>query len=106
MATVSGETTSERFGVRYLCDWPGVSSSGYYAWLKREPFERKKEGIELLEQIWSAHSKNRKAYGSPRIHYYLKNKGIIVGKNRVARLMRENGIKGRVVTVTQRRSNK
>jgi len=49
------------------------------------------------------HSKSRKAYGSPRIHYCLKDKGIIVGKNRVARLMRDNGIKGRVVTVTQRR---
>jgi putative transposase len=33
----------------------------------------------------------------------LKDEGVIVGKNRVARLMRENGIKGRVVTVTQRR---
>lgn len=49
------------------------------------------------------HSKSRKTYGSPRIHYCLKDKGLTVGRNRVARLMRENGIRGRVVTVTQRR---
>lgn len=45
MATVSGGTTSERFGfihrygqelgVVFLCKWLAVSRSGYYAWLQR-----------------------------------------------------------------------
>lgn len=113
MATVSGGTASERFGfiqeygrdlgVRYLCNWLGVSRSGYYDWLKREPSKREKEDIELLDQIRRVHSKSREAYGSPRVHYCLKDRGLVVGRNRVARLMRENGLKGRVVTVTQRR---
>lgn len=81
----------------------GVSHSGYYGWLKREPCDREKEDIELLYQIRKVHSKSREAYGSPRVHYCLKEKGFAVGKNRVARLMCENGLKGRVVTVTQRR---
>lgn len=115
MATVSVGTTSERFGfiqkyrrelgVRYLCEWLGVSSSGYYDWLKREPSQSAKEDIELLERIRNIHTKSRQAYGSPRIHKSLKQSGIHVGKNRVARLMRENGIKGRVVTVTRRAPN-
>lgn len=81
----------------------GVSRSGYYDWLKREPSDREKEDIELLDKIRLVHVKSRATYGSPRVHFCLRNKGIVVGRNRVARLMQENGIKGRVVTVTQRR---
>ncbi len=62
-----------------------------------------KNDIELLDDIRKAHRKSRGTYGSPRIHRYLRSKGVVIGKNRVARLMRENGLKGRVVTVTQRR---
>ena len=66
MATVSGGTTSERFGfierfgkelgVRYLCDWLGVSKSGYYDWLKREPSRSQKQDIEVLADIRRAHA--------------------------------------------------
>ncbi|MCG7937612.1 MAG: IS3 family transposase [Candidatus Thiodiazotropha lotti] len=112
VATVSGGTTSERFGfiqrygreigVRYLCQWLGVSRSGYYDWLKRDLSKRAKEEIMLLERIRSIHQVSRQAYGSPRVYRSLKASGITVGKNRVARIMRENGIQGRVVTVTRR----
>ena len=112
MATVSGGTTSERFGfiqrygrelgVRYLCDWFGVSRSGYYDWVKRKPSNRAREDIELTEMIRAIHSKSRDTYGSPRVHRSLKSAGVHVGEKRVARLMRECGIKGRVVTVTRR----
>ncbi|MCG7874362.1 MAG: IS3 family transposase [Candidatus Thiodiazotropha lotti] len=56
----------------------------------------------LLERIRSIHQVSRQAYGSPRVYRSLKASGITVGKNRVARIMRENGIQGRVVTVTRR----
>jgi len=112
VATVSGGTTSERFGfiqrygrelgVRYLCNWLGVSRSGYYDWAKREMSRRSMEDIDLLERIRIIHSHSRETYGSPRVHRRLKEDGMDVGENRVARLMRENGIKGRVVTVTRR----
>lgn len=112
MATVSGGTTSERFGfiqtygrelgVRYLCNWLGVSRSGYYDWAKRAPSERSVKDIELAEKILQIHKESRGVYGSPRIHRTLQNNGVRVGAKRVARLMRESGIKGRVVTVTRR----
>ena len=113
MATVFGGTTSERFGfierfgkdlgVRYRCEWLGVSRSGYYDWQKREPSRRQKQDIELLDNIRTAHRESREAYGSPRIYLALKENGTKAGRHRIARLMRENGIRGRVVTVTQRR---
>jgi putative transposase len=81
----------------------GVSRSGYYDWLKREPSQRQKQDIELLDDIRTAHRASREAYGSPRIYLALKESGTRAGRHRIARLMRENGIRGRVVTVTQRR---
>ena len=64
--------------------------------------QRAREDIELLENIHQIHQRSRQTYGSPRVHRSLKDQGMEVGKNRVARLMREHGLKGRVVTVTRR----
>jgi len=79
-----------------------VSRSGYYDWLKRQPSRRAREDVELSQQIVDIHTRSRETYGSPRIHRSLKDQGIHVSGKRVARLMREIGIKGRVVTVTRR----
>ena len=79
-----------------------MSRSGYYDWLKRRPGERARDDIELTEKIRVIHAWSRNTYGSPRVHRSLKQVGIHVGEKRVARLMRENGLKGRVVTVTRR----
>jgi transposase InsO family protein len=56
----------------------------------------------LLEEIIRIHRGSKGRYGSPRIHRALKEKGYDVGKKRVERLMREDGIVGRVVQVTRR----
>lgn len=56
----------------------------------------------MLERIRTIHRASRHTYGSPRVHRSLKALGVAVGKNRVARLMRENGIQGRVMEVTRR----
>lgn len=61
------------------------------------------QDIELLADIRAAHVRSHEAYGSPRIYLDLKGRGITVGRHRIARIMRENGIRGRVFTVTQRR---
>lgn len=79
-----------------------MSRSGYYDWAKRLPSERAREDVELSERIHVIHARSRRTYGSPRVHRSLKQIGINVGEKRVARLMRENGLKGRVVTVTRR----
>ena len=63
---------------------------------------RCKEDIELSQMIVDIHARSRETYGSPRIHRSLKYQGVNVGGKRVARLMRDMGIKGRVVTVTRR----
>jgi len=84
------------FQVRQMCQVLGVSRSGYYAWRKRRPGRRSEANRKLLAAIWEAHQASRQSYGSPRVHAVLRQQGIFCGKNRVARLMRANGIQGRV----------
>ena len=82
------------FPIRTMCEVLGVSTSGYYSWLKRTPSERARRDAELTEMIVEAHTFSRGTYGSPRIHKELKEAGERVSKKRIARLMRKAGIRG------------
>jgi len=73
----------------------GVNRSGYYAYLRRGLSQRQEENQLLVKMIKDIWKKFRRVYGSPRITAELHDQGISCGKNRVARLMRENGIKAR-----------
>jgi len=70
----------------------GISTSGYYAWLKRSPSEHEQENQKLLKLIRSIFEASRSTYGSPRVHATLKDIGHKVAKKRVARIMQENGL--------------
>lgn len=73
-----------------------VSRSGYYAWRKRRPSRREKANKGLLERIQEVYRVSRKTYGSPRITDALKEQGIVCGKNRVARIMKDSGIRVKI----------
>jgi transposase InsO family protein len=82
----------EEFQVRRMCRVLGVERSGYYAWRKRTPSDRAQANQALLVLIRAAHAASRQTYGSPRIHIVLGRKGQRCGHNRVARLMRLDGL--------------
>ena len=71
----------------------GASRSGYYQWLKRPKSKRDIENERLLIEIRVEYRKGQKTYGSPSISDKLKERGMKANKKRVARLMRENGIR-------------
>jgi transposase InsO family protein len=75
-----------------LCDVLEVSRSGFYAWKERPASPRALEDTELVAEIKAAHEAGRGAYGSPRVHRVLRKQGKRIGKKRVARLMRREGI--------------
>lgn len=112
MATVSCGGTSARYrfiqrfgqelGVKRISEWLGVSRSGYYDWLKRPPSDRECLDKELKVQIQKISDESAGRYGSPRIWKSLQNKGYEVSRKRVARLMQEMGLIGRVARVTRR----
>lgn len=84
------------FPVRRMCSVLGVKPGSYYAWLKRPISRRKNEDGMLLQQIRELHRGSRGTYGSPKIFNKLKTQGILCGRNRVVRLMKENGIKAKI----------
>jgi putative transposase len=80
-----------------MCRVLGVSRSGFYDWQHRRsgPLTgRAAQDEVLLAEITRVHA-TRRAYGSPRIHRELVAANIQVGRHRVARIMRENGITAR-----------
>ena len=87
--------SKDTFPVRRLCAVLGVSESGYYAWLKHEPSQRALENVRLRETICALWRQFRGIYGAPRIHAELRDQGVKVGRHRVARLMRQAGIRGK-----------
>lgn len=80
--------------VATVCRVLGISPSGYWAWLEREPSARSRSDAELLERIVAIHTASRRTYGMPRIHAQLRHEGRRCGRKRVARLMRQAGLEG------------
>ena len=75
------------------CRLFGVSMSGYYAWKRRGPSKRQYGDMILLAHIRNRFTLSHETYGSPRMHADLRADGITGGRHRIARIMRDNGLK-------------
>ena len=116
MATISRGTTAEKFqfiarhkdpyGVKPLCKHLQVSPSGYYDWFHREESNRSRSDKVLLRHIQNIFTESKGIYGSPRIHQALQKQGIFVGRKRVARLMKQAGLRARFARVYRYRKDK
>ena len=73
------DAAKKGFPVQRLCKVLGVSPSGYFAWKGRPACRRQREDMVLLAHVRSAFAASNEA----------------VGRRRVARLMRENGMRAR-----------
>ena len=84
------------YPVTTMCRVLGVSTGGFYAWCKRAPSTRALSDEALTRRIRVIHESKESdgTYGAPRIHFALVDLKIRVSRNRVARLMREAGIRG------------
>lgn len=80
------------FPVAVMCSVFQVSRSGYYAWSTRPESQRSKETRELCQEIAQIHRDSKGIYGSPKVHKELRRRGKRHGKNRIARLMRKDGL--------------
>jgi putative transposase len=83
-----------RFGVEPICRTLGVSASAYYQRATGRRSERVIDDERLLERIREVHAANYYAYGYRRTWKALGRAGEDVGRDRVKRLMRTNGIQG------------
>jgi putative transposase len=84
------------FVLAEACSVLDVSVSGYRAWKRGGTPERKRlTDAQLLVLIRAIHAEVKRAYGSPRMTRELRRRGFAASEDRVARLMRENGIRAR-----------
>jgi len=88
------ELAFEQQDVNKCCEVLEVSTSGYYAWLKRPISERKTEDERVWKKIKQLWESSRKTYGRLRIAKKLKSEGEVIGKNRVEKIMKKNNIQG------------
>jgi transposase InsO family protein len=84
------------FPVAWMCRHLDVSRSGFYAWRGRPPAAHAKRDQQLAIRVAAIHAENLGVYGSPRIFEELKEKGEAVGRKRIARLMQEQDLTGRL----------
>lgn len=81
-----------QYPVQLMARALGVSRSGFYASQGRGPSARDEVDAELVKDIKRIHKTSKKTYGAPRIHAELAEDGTRVGRKRIARLMKANGI--------------
>ena len=89
MAMHTGES------IQLLCRTLGVSRAGFYAHRHKSERPRREQDRKLAEKIGPIFQQSRHTYGSPRIQSALGRAGQRCGKNRVARLMRQQGLRAR-----------
>jgi transposase InsO family protein len=87
------------FRVTRMCHLYGVTRAGYYAWRRLGLSARRQHDQGLLGAICTLFARSRGTYGSPRIHQALRATGTRVSWRRVARLMREAGLRARAATL-------
>ena len=78
-----------------MCQTLDVSRSGFYAWLGREESGRACENRRLTALIRDIFTESRGTYGVPRVHAILRRRGQKCGRNRVARLMQDAGLRSK-----------
>lgn len=84
------------FGVEPICDTLQVAPSSYYAAKKREtaPSARAVRDAVLMPILLALWVANRKVYGADKLWRAARRAGHDIGRDQVARLMRELGIEG------------
>ena len=87
------EANRNEFSIQMMCRLLGVARAGYYAWLDHPVSDRAQEDARLLRLIRASFTASHGIYGAPRVFQDLREGGETCSKHRVARLMRENGLR-------------
>ena len=90
------ETERKTYPLPVMCNVLSVSISGYRAWKRGgQPSRKRLTDTQMVALIEAISSEVKNAYGSPRITKELRARGFPASRQRVCRLMRENGIRAR-----------
>ena len=82
-----------KFAVERMCKIFKVSRSAFFACLNRKPSKRAVENKVLRASIFELHHQTKSRLGSPKLTMVLMDRGFYVSRPRVARLMKQIGIR-------------
>lgn len=91
------------FAINIMAAVLGVTTSGYYAWLKRPQSSKARRARDLTDQIRIVHAQSRGIYGCNKIfaeihrHQRTLNADARLNRKTVARLMAAAGIRSKVM---------
>ncbi len=96
------DTHKARFGVEPICavlreQGCGIAPSTYHAAKTRPPSPRAVRDAELvveIRRVWEDRRRGRRLYGARKVWHQLLQDGVEVGRGRVERLMRQEGLVG------------
>lgn len=91
--TAESMPKGRRFSVRGVLKKLGVSASGYYDWLKREPSEQEMRKNRIKDLIKRIHADSKFIYGAPKITQILRDMGEKISERTVSVYMKELGIR-------------
>lgn len=84
----------EEHSVVKLCSLLKIDPGSYYRHCRQDTFGSESSDQSMVQAIRESYEQSRQLYGRPRIHEDLRKKGIHIGSNRLARLMKQEGIVG------------
>jgi putative transposase len=83
------ERNRDSYPVAVMCEVLEVSTSGYYAWLKREPSPREQRRAAIAEAAERAHYESHGIYGYRKVHDDLQDQEIACCLETVRRVLGE-----------------
>jgi transposase InsO family protein len=89
------EKLMPQYSADALAEALDVSESGFAAHCRKAERPRRQRDAQLRPLIRQSFAQSRRTYGSPRVQLDLRESGQRCGKNRIARLMRESGLRPR-----------
>jgi len=82
------------YPVKTLCRVLGLSTSGFYEYLKRLNMPPSDRDHAVRQELQVVHRSSRGTYGRPRLTHALRDRGHSINEKRVQRLMNEADIRG------------
>ncbi|WMJ71917.1 IS3 family transposase [Cytophagaceae bacterium ABcell3] len=83
----------KEYAVEKMCRTFNVARNSFYEWKKEKQLKLAQQRAILLKEIKTVHELSNGTYGSPRITLDLRKKGFAVSRPRVARIMKDHGIR-------------
>ena len=88
----------DQLEISFLVDHFNVPRSSYYRWLKTKDSDTVQLAtkVHLCSEIKKVFNASKGTYGSPRVYAELKDKGLRISENTVAKYMKELGLDARL----------